>query len=343
MRLIFILSILTAGPVGCGGSSDAADSGEGKGAEACYDPCVAKGGTREECSWFCEGEGKGPKDPGEALPALPDDGSAGTYSVSFEHDGVTREAVVYVPASYSGGAAAPLLLNFHGFGGSAQDHMEAADLRPLADDDAFLLVYPQGSLLDGAPHWNSAAPSEDNKSDADDFGYVERLLDTIASSHPFDDDRVYAVGYSNGGMMSFALACYLGERIAAIASVSGAMLDDIGVECTPSHPTSVITLHGTADSVLAYEGGDGFRAAEAVVDYWADFNGIASEAVADSTDDGGTRVDSLVYSGGQAGTEVHHYRVVGGEHVWFDLEVDDADTNRLVWDFVSRFGRDGAL
>jgi len=276
-------------------------------------------------------------------PDLPTDGSPGTYSASFQHDGVRREAIVYVPESASADVATPMLLNFHGYGGSAADHMQTADLRPLADDEGFVLVYPQGSRLDGSTHWNSAAPSPDNKSDADDFGFVDQLLDTIAAAYTIDDDRVYAAGYSNGGMMSFGLACYLGERIAAIASVSGAMLDDVGVECTPPDPTSVITLHGTSDGVLPYDGADGMASAQGVLDYWTQHNGIAGEPATASVDAGGTQVESALYTGGLGGTEVHHHRVVDGDHVWFDLEVDGAHTNQLIWDFVSRFGRDGAL
>ena len=339
LRLLALLALILSGLAACGDDGPSSDAGQ-EDSGACYDPCIAKGGTDQECSLFCNSLDDG---KGEPLPSLPTNGSPGTYAVSFEHDDVTREAVVYVPASYSSDDAPPLLLNFHGFGGTAQDHMAEADMRPEADDDGFLLVYPQGSLLDGQPHWNSAAPSADNKSDADDLGYVDKLLDTIASSHTFDANRVYAVGYSNGAMMAFGLACYRSERIAAVGSVSGAMLDDIGVACTPSHPTSVITFHGTDDDVIAYNGGDFGRSAEEVVAYWTELNEITGAPTTDSTSAGGTQVDSFVHTGGRAGTEVHHHRVVGGEHVWFELEVKGANTGRLIWEFVSRFSRDGAF
>ncbi|MCO4774041.1 MAG: hypothetical protein KDA24_28670 [Deltaproteobacteria bacterium] len=277
------------------------------------------------------------------FPSLPSDGSPGTYSVSFDHAGVRREAIVYAPEAVAGGGAAPMLLNFHGYGSTAADHMERADMRLLAEQEGFLLVYPQGTRLQGETHWNSAAPSDDNKSSADDFGFVAELIDTLGAAYELDADRVYAAGYSNGGMMSFGLACYLGDRIAAVAAVSGAMLDDIGVECTPPHATSVITLHGTADSVLPYEGAEGMRSALGVVEFWTELNEITEEPTTTSTTDGGTEVESFVHTGGLGGTEVHHHRVVGGDHVWFEIEIDGADTNRLIWETVSRFGLDGAL
>ena len=119
-------------------------------------------------------------------------------------------------ASSSGASAVPLLFNFHGFGGEASDQMSWADFRPLADEHGFILVYPQGTELEGYTHWNSALPSGDNKSTADDFGFVIALIDQISTSHNIDAERVYASGYSNGGFMAMALACHHGERFAAV-------------------------------------------------------------------------------------------------------------------------------
>ena len=69
---------------------------------------------------------------------------------SIVHDGVNREYVLYIPNSYDGTSSVPLMLNFHGFGGSASDYMQEADMRSLAEADTFILIYPQGSCLDGS-------------------------------------------------------------------------------------------------------------------------------------------------------------------------------------------------
>ncbi len=356
LRVVALLLLATPALVACGGDSagdDGTISEVGDSAEAdtadvqdqdtgsCYTLCIDKGSTDEECSWWCGDDGKDTTESGATFDPLPDDGATGTYTVTFDHDGIERVAIVHVPASYTG-ASTPILLTFHGFGGTAEDHMAWADFRDLADSEGFVVAYPQGSLLDGSPHWNSAAPSADNKSDADDFGYVDKLLDTIGAAYALDDNRVYAAGFSNGGMMSFGLACYRTDRIAAIASVSGAMLDDIGVACMPAHPTSVMTLHGTNDPVIAYNGGGGAVSVQETIDYWTDVNQITGAPEETSTA-GSPAVDSFVYTGGALGTEVHHHRVVEGEHEWFKLDLAGADTQRLIWDFLSRFGRDGAL
>ena len=93
-------------------------------------------------------------------------------------------------------------------------------MRSLADSENFILVYPQGTLLDGNPHWNAGLESDTNKSDADDFGFVEALIGEISSNYRIDPARVYSCGYSNGAFFTYALACYHSNKIAAIGSVA---------------------------------------------------------------------------------------------------------------------------
>ena len=146
----------------------------------------------------------------------PTTNTTGLFTQTLSHDGITREYVIYVPDSYDGTSAVPLMLNFHGYGGIADQYLKYADMRPLADTENFILVYPQGTLLDGDPHWNSGLESDENKSDADDFGFVEALINEISSNYNIDLARVYSCGYSNGAFFTYALACYHSDKIAAI-------------------------------------------------------------------------------------------------------------------------------
>ena len=277
--------------------------------------------------------------PGEETEDTALVGQSGLFRLAFEHLGVTRQAIVYVPDSV--GVGAPLMINFHGFGGTAEGHLEWADMRALADRDGTIVAYPQGTELDGSSHWNSSLPSGDNKSDADDFGLVEVLIDTIAASYDVDDGRVYAVGYSNGGMMSFGLACFRNDLVAGVGSVSGAMLDDAALACEIEHPTAVITLHGTADSVLGYDGGEGMLPAEEVVDTWVELNKASTEPTSGEDSSGGATIQHLAHEGGTGNTAIHHYRYVGGDHVWFEETYEGSDASTLVWDFLHRFDREG--
>ena len=203
-------------------------------------------------------------------------GDPGTFQLTFEHNDTEREAIVYVPESYDPTKPVPLMLNFHGFDGEMGDHMEWADMRPLAERDGSLVVYPQGTPIDGSTHWNAALPGGDNKSDADDLGYVRELVTRIDADYPLDLERVYATGYSNGGMMAMALACFASDVVASVSMVSGVQLDT-GSICAPSHPTGVITLHGTRDGVLPYEGGDDVASHQSAIDFWVAHNQTDTE------------------------------------------------------------------
>ena len=161
-----------------------------------------------------------------------------TNAQTIVHDGLNREYVLYIPNSYDGTSSVPLMLNFHGFGGSASDYMQEADMRSLAETDTFILIYPQGSCLDGLSHWNACPLGGDNKSNADDFGFIESMITEISSQYNVDMERIYAAGYSNGGMMAYGLANYKSDLIAAVASVSGVMLDCTGPTSHPASSTS---------------------------------------------------------------------------------------------------------
>ena len=84
--------------------------------------------------------------------------------INLVHDGIEREYLVYVPNEYDASISIPLVLNFHGFGGTAYDHYKyTSDMTSLADTANFLLVYPQGAAgSDGYSHWNIATGDYDN-------------------------------------------------------------------------------------------------------------------------------------------------------------------------------------
>ena len=255
------------------------------------------------------------------------------------HDGETREYVLYVPNSYDGITAVPLLFNFHGYGGNASEYMSYADMRSLAESERFILVYPQGSILNGSSHWNPSLPSNESKSNADDLGYIEALVNKLAIDYMIDRTRIYACGYSNGGMMSYGLASHKSNLIAAVGSISGAMID---TDIVPSHPIPVIKIHGTSDEVLPYNGVSGeYNSVETTLEYWKNFNNTNTTPNVSSFNDNGTIIEHFIYANGDNGCNVEHYKVIEGEHVWFDLNYQGANTSMLIWDFVSKYDING--
>ena len=250
------------------------------------------------------------------------------------HDGVNREFVSYIPNSYDGTSSVPLILNFHGFGGSASDYMKEADMITLSETNTFILIYPQGSCLDGLSHWNACPLGGNNKSDADDFGFVESMITEISSQYNVDMERIYATGYSNGGMMAYGLANYKSDLIAAVASVSGVMLDCIG---PTSHPMPVVNLHGTSDSVLPYNGSSEYNSIQSTLDHWIKFN----NTVLTPTVTIDNNIEHYVYDQGDNSVSVEHYKFIGGTHVWFNSLYQGQSTSELVWNFISRYDING--
>ena len=159
-----------------------------------------------------------------------------------------------------------------------------------------------------------------------------------------DLKRVYAVGYSNGGMMSYALACYKSNLIAAIGSVSGYMLQSTSSvsesECTPSHSIPLIKLHGTTDY---YDGEGVYNSVDSVLNFWVSFNNTNTDPIINNIDDNGTSITSYKYENGDNNVSVEHYKIIGGEHVWFNNDFNGKNTGQLIWDFVSKYDIDGLI
>ena len=270
-----------------------------------------------------------------------------TLNETLLHNGVRRSYIVYIPATYSGDSPVPLMFNFHGYGMSANDQMTwGGDMRPVADTATFILVYPQGTPFRGSTHWNVG--SWTSGSPADDLGFIETMIDTLASRYSLDLDRVYSCGYSNGGYFSFELACQLSSRIAAIGSVGGTMSTETFTTCSPSHPTPVISIHGTADFIVSYFGRNprNSESMATVNSYWATFNNtIAAPIVTDvpNTDaSDGSTVEYRLYDDGDKGTSVAHYKVIDGAHDWPGSWGNmDIHASSLIWEFVSQYDING--
>jgi len=272
-----------------------------------------------------------------------------TLNETMVHNSVTRDYIVYVPATYSENSAVPLMFNFHGYTMTANDQMTwGGDMRSVADTAGFILVYPQGTLLGGSTHWNVG--SWTSFSTADDIGFTEAMIDSISANYNIDLSRVYSCGYSNGGYFSFELACQLSGQIAAIGSVGGTMSSETYAACNPSHPTPVVTIHGTSDAVVSYNGGNPFNSESLlnVNSYWSGYNNIFSAPVVTDIPDissfDGSTVEKSVYHDGDNCVSMEHYKVIGGGHDWPGSWGNmDINASSVIWDFVSKYDIDGLI
>ena len=266
----------------------------------------------------------------------------GLQTKTFSHDNVNRNYLVYIPNSYDSEIDYPLMFLFHGFGGIASQFMNTADMRDLAESKNFIVVYPQGLDLAGTgSHWNCSNPSADNKSDVDDIGFIENLIDQLLIDYPvIDNKRIYAAGYSNGGFMSYYLACN-SKKFAAIGSVAGTMLDDSYQNCNAQFPTAMINIHGTDDFDVPYIGNSYYPSIPDVVDWWKNFNNATNEDLLTNQD--GT-IEQYIYYDDAGDRFVEHIKVIGGGHYWDDkLNYEAKNTSGLIWEFVSNFDIDGVI
>lgn len=170
--------------------------------------------------------------------------------------GRERTYRLYVPTALPDGPV-PLFIGLHGGTGWGDQFATTNHIEGLAESNGFIIVHPDGVKIGGGPGgvWNGgiccAIAAREN---VDDVGFVNALIDQLGREHEIDPHRVFAFGHSNGGIMSYRLACELADRIVGIGVVAGTLGIDT---CAPSQPVSVIHVHGTADENLPITGGVG--------------------------------------------------------------------------------------
>lgn len=278
--------------------------------------------------------------------------SAQQMDATLMHDGLEREYILYVPESYTGMEPVSMVFNFHGYTSNSDEQLLYGDFRSIADTAGFILVVPQGERLNGITHWNVGGWTAG--STVDDIGFTEAMIDQISQDYNINPDRIYSTGMSNGGFMSYQLACQLGDRIAAVASVTGSMTTEIYNDCNPQHPTPVLQIHGTVDPVIPYNGNNSWSVPiEDILAYWVDFNNCAEEPevadVPNSTIVDGSTVDHFIYTEGDNGVKVEHFKIFGGGHTWPGTFFTSPGTNydinasEEIWKFFSRYDINGEL
>jgi polyhydroxybutyrate depolymerase len=238
---------------------------------------------------------------------------------ALELDGLRRTYQLFVPPSYDGSKAVPLVLALHGRGGDSLGMRDLTSLNQLAEREGFIVVYPDGyekSWADG----RGTTPADE--AGINDVGFISSLIDKLSRGYQIIPEQIYATGMSNGGHMSYRLACELSEKIAAVAPVAASLSENLAANCSPQRPVPVLQIHGTADPIRPYEGGEArgmVLSAPASVAFWGSKNGCSSEPSSTNLPDtaqDGTTVTLTSYSGCQQGADVQHYIVVEGGHTW---------------------------
>ncbi len=189
------------------------------------------------------------------------------------------EIPITVPDDYDAEVPTPLIVALHGYTGSGAGTDRYMGLSAIADDYDFLLATPNGRREpegDANPYWNaSVACCNFYSVETDDVGYIKSIIDEMKSRYNVDPMRVYLIGHSNGGFMTYRMAREHSDTVAAIASLAGA--NDAGPGDEPSSPVHILQIHGTADATILYRGGEirenRYTGALSSVRRWAEYNG----------------------------------------------------------------------
>jgi len=277
--------------------------------------------------------------------------------------GARRTYLVHIPSEYDPQKPLPLVVVIHGAFDTAGGMEKFSGFSDLADRERFIVMYPNGMGIFGFfQHWNAGhccgKAAGDN---VDDVGFVADAIEDVQSRLKIDPDRVYMVGFSNGGMLAYRFAAERGDILAAVAPLAasiGGRLSDETPEWRipdPVRPLSVITIHGLADDDITYEGGvsrhrggtQAFWSVDKSVKFWVWHNGCNAKAAETGLNNGSVHLKSWGVC--RDNTEVVLYLIEKWGHRWpgkyFTAKLDDDDPLKnfdaaeIIWDFFKTHRR----
>jgi polyhydroxybutyrate depolymerase len=262
-----------------------------------------------------------------------------TISGSLLHKGLNRKYRLHLPPAFTSQESLPLVFNYHGFTSNGTQQELMSDMNAVSDTARFLVCYPEGINASWNVGWVFG-------STADDVGFTAALIDELYGKYNIDQNRVFACGMSNGGFMSYRLACELPSRIAAIASVTGSMVPQALTSCKPGRPVPVMEIHGTADNIVNYNGSPLIAAPiPDVLRLWQKNNGCdetpEKAEIPDVNPGDGTTTERWVYQNCESNGQLVHYRVRNGGHTWPGSEIPgmvtslDFHASTVIWQFFN--------
>ena len=228
---------------------------------------------------------------------------------NLNQEGVNRSYYISYPSNVT--ESTPLIINMHGYGSNAQQQQQYSEMDQFAHSQNIAVVYPEG--LNNS--WNVFTYWDGNS--YDDVSFISDMIDDISENFNIDLNRVYACGMSNGGYMSYRLACDLSSKIAAFGSVTGNFMinNEFGDCLDQGRDIPIIHFHGTADAVVNYypPSFDQSLTVGESIDFWRNYNDLDIEIIESFN----SNVEIYSYFNESSVAKFVHYKVYGGSHDWF--------------------------
>ena len=281
-------------------------------------------------------------------------GAPGDYRRTISIGDRVRSYLLHIPPAPDRGQPLPVVIVLHGGGGNAEGMAQTSGFTVKADEERFIVIYPNGTgrLPNRLLTWNSGnCCGYAYENNVDDVSFIRAVIGQVRQELNVDSRRIFVTGFSNGGMMSYRLACELSDIVAAVAPVAGALNYE---KCDPVRPVSVVAFHGTADEHVLYEGGEPTRRADRnprvdrsvaeAMSYWVKRDQCANRIRKERQ--GSVAIED--YAGCRNGTGVRLYTLEGQGHAWPGGEVwarwADRPTTALkatdvMWEFFSSHPR----
>jgi polyhydroxybutyrate depolymerase len=257
---------------------------------------------------------------------------SGQYTESLIDGDRERNYILHLPPQYGSQENLPLVLAFHGGGGSSLQLLDSCGLAAKADKEGFILVAPNGTGIfrKRLLTWNVGFGfGYAMRKHIDDIGFVRKLLEKLEANLKIDPKRIFATGISNGGILCHFLAGALSDKISAIAPVVACiggkkeLSEPFIYPSTPEKPVSVIAFNGLLDQHIPYQGGIQQKsvakpvyvtAADDMHSFWVKVDKCRLQPKVEVNQPDKYKV--ITYSGGLGGSEVVQYVIFNQGHAW---------------------------
>lgn len=257
----------------------------------------------------------------------------GKIGSSINVNGVSRDFIAYVPQDYDASQKYPLVFSFHGLTSTMDKNYDYTDFDILAEQEGFIVIHPQGI----SNSWNAVSTTSNV-----DIDFTKALISTFTTEYSIDKTKIYATGMSNGGFLSFLLACKMSDTFAAIASVTGLMFSNVIDNCVPSRAVPILQIHGDQDEAVDYAN------VKTILEFWVDKNGTNTypelSIIPDINTQDNSTVERYIYNDGINGSIVQHLKIIGGKHDWPGAWGNmDIDASTEIWNFFKQYDINGKI